>query len=426
MKQTLLPGRPLRGRVALPGDKSISHRALLFNGLAQGRARVRGAQRGEDVESTARCLRAMGVLVEEADGGVLYVQGRGALTEPGEVLDCGNSGTTLRLLLGALAGQTGFFALTGDASLRRRPMGRVVRPLRQMGAQIDGAGEGSRAPLAVRGAMLEAGALTVAVASAQVKSALLLAALHAEGTLRLRAPASRDHSERLLRAMGVTLDELDGELILAGGQPLTATDVDVPGDISAAAFFLVAGAITPGSALHLPRVGVNPSRTGVIDVLRRMGAAVELREPRDLAGEPVADLFVVASGLVGTTIEGAEIPRLIDELPVLAIAAAMAEGETVVRDAAELRVKESDRIATTVALVRALGVEAEALPDGFVIAGGGLRQGCEIDANGDHRLAMAAAVASCVAPGPVQIVGAEAAAVSFPEFYTVLAALGAG
>jgi 3-phosphoshikimate 1-carboxyvinyltransferase len=342
------------------------------------------------------------------------------------VLDCGNSGTTLRLLLGALAGQTGFFALTGDASLRRRPMGRVVRPLRQMGAQIDGAGEGSRAPLSLRGAALQAGDLSVTVASAQVKSALLLAALRAEGTLRLQAPASRDHSERLLRAMGVTLDEHDGALVMAGGQALQAVDVDVPADISAAAFFLVAGAITPGSALWLPGVGVNPSRTGVIDVLRRMGATITLEAARDLAGEPVADLRVGAGGLVGTIIEGAEIPRLIDELPVLAIAAAMAEGETVVRDAAELRVKESDRIATTVALVRALGVEAEALPDGFVIAGGGLRRGCEIDADGDHRLAMAAAVASCVAPGPVQIVGAEAAAVSFPEFYTVLAALGAG
>jgi len=426
MKVLLSAGRPLRGRVALPGDKSISHRALLFNGLAQGRARVRGAQRGEDVQSTARCLRAMGVVVEEAEDGALFVEGRGALAEPGEVLDCGNSGTTLRLLLGALAGQAGFFALTGDASLRRRPMGRVVRPLRQMGAQIDGAGEGSRAPLSLRGAALQAGDLSVTVASAQVKSALLLAALRAEGTLRLQAPASRDHSERLLRAMGVTLDEHDGALVMAGGQALQAVDVDVPADISAAAFFLVAGAITPGSALWLPGVGVNPSRTGVIDVLRRMGATITLEAARDLAGEPVANLRVGAGGLVGTIIEGAEIPRLIDELPVLAIAAAMAEGETVVRDAAELRVKESDRIATTVALVRALGVEAEALPDGFVIAGGGLRRGCEIDADGDHRLAMAAAVASCVAPGPVQIVGAEAAAVSFPEFYTVLAALGAG
>ncbi|MFM2246058.1 MAG: 3-phosphoshikimate 1-carboxyvinyltransferase, partial [Pseudomonadota bacterium] len=335
---------PLRGVVELPGDKSISHRALLFNALAEGTAELEGVLDAGDTRSTLRCLRALGVEIEERGPGRFRVHGRaGALREPEDVLDCGNSGTTMRTLLGLLAGQPVHATLTGDASLRRRPMGRVTRPLRGLGARIDGAHDGERAPLSIRGGAVINRAVLSDVASAQVKTALLLAGLQGTGALTLTIPDSRDHSERMLRAMGIALDVSPGQIALMGGQPLRAVDVVVPGDVSSATFWLVAASITPGSDLLLRGCGLNPTRCGALDVLRRMGADIDVLNAREVAGEPVGDLAVRAAPLRGVEVGGAEIPRLIDEIPVLAVAAAVAAGPTTFRDAAELRHKESDR-----------------------------------------------------------------------------------
>lgn len=417
---------PLRGRIRVPGDKSISHRALLFNALAHGRARVRGLLDSADVRSTAACLRAMGVDIRP-DGDAVVVTGRaGRLGEPTQVLDCGNAGTTMRLLVGALAGQPGHFVLTGDASLRSRPMGRVVHPLRSLGARIDGVQDGALAPLAVRGVeFLRGGWVDVPVASAQVKSALLLAGLAAESPVEIAIGGCRDHTERMFRGMGVPVEDTATGVRMAGGGRLQAVDVDVPGDISSAAFWLVAASIVPGSDLVLEGVGVNPSRTGVLDVLARMGADITWLDQRDVAGEPVADLRVRATGLRGTTIGGDEIPRLIDEVPVLAVAAAVAEGETIVRDAAELRVKESDRVETTLALLRAQGAEGEGRPDGLVLPGGATLRGGEMHAHHDHRIAMAGAVAALAAGAESRMHGADAAGVSYPGFFAALEAAAA-
>lgn len=419
--RSLRPGGPLRGRIRVPGDKSISHRSLLFNALAHGKARVRGLLDSADVRSTAACLRAMGVEIVDDGQGVVVTGRAGRLGEPTRVLDCGNAGTTMRLLVGALAGQPGHFVLTGDASLRGRPMGRVVDPLRQLGARIDGVAGGARAPLSVRGSEhLRGGWVDVPVASAQVKSALLLAGLAAESPVEIAVGGCRDHTERMFRGMGVPVENTATGVRMAGGGRLTAVDVDVPGDISSAAFWLVAASIVPGSELVLEGVGVNPSRTGVLDVLGRMGADIEWLDMRDVAGEPVADLRVRAAPLRGTCISGDEVPRLIDEIPVIAVAAAVAEGETQVRDAAELRVKESDRIETTLALLRAMGAEAEGAPDGLVLSGGARLRGGVVDAAHDHRIAMAGAVAAMAAQGESRIEGADAAGVSYPGFYAAL------
>ncbi|MBL8613995.1 MAG: 3-phosphoshikimate 1-carboxyvinyltransferase [Deltaproteobacteria bacterium] len=414
----------LRGVVELPGDKSISHRALLFNALATGTAELSGVLDAGDTRSTLRCLRALGVIIEERGPGRFRVQGRaGALQEPEDVLDCGNSGTTMRTLLGLLAGQPLHACLTGDASLRRRPMGRVTRPLRGLGAQIDGAGAGERAPLSIRGGVVHNRQIESDVASAQVKTALLLAGLQGEGRLRLSIPDSRDHSERMLRAMGVELEAVPGRLSLVGGQSLRAIDVVVPGDVSSATFWLVAASITPGSDLLLRGCGLNPSRCGALDLLRRMGADIDVLNAREVAGEPVGDLVVRSAPLRGVEVGGAEIPRLIDEIPVLAVAAAVAAGPTTFRDAAELRHKESDRVSSTLALLRTLGVAAAELPDGLVVPGGARLRGGEVDPRGDHRLALSAAVAACAAEGEIVITDPDVASVSYPSFWSDLAAV---
>ena len=413
---TTQPGAPLRGELRVPGDKSISHRALLFNGIAGGVARVEGLLESLDVQATAGCLRRMGVQIE---GGLISGEG---LREPDGPLDCGNSGTSMRLLCGVLAAQPFFAVLDGDRHLRRRPMKRVTLPLGRMGARFDGRNQGDLAPLAVRGGSLHSLDMASPIASAQVKSAMLLAqVLGGEGTLRFTEPhRSRDHSERMLRAMGaVILEEEDGTLVVEGRQTLHPRDVVVPGDISSAAFFLVAASITPGSELLLRNVGLNPTRSGVLDALRAMGADITAVEEREASGEPVADLLVRHAALRGTRIEGALIPRLIDEVPVLAVAAAFAEGETVVADAKELRVKESDRIAATVAALRALGVDADERPDGLVVQGGRPSQG-RVHSLGDHRIAMAALVAGCAASGPVTATDCANVATSFPSFMTLL------
>ena len=428
---SVAPGGPLKGRLRVPGDKSISHRALMLGAMATGQSSVRGLLRGADVHNTLACVRALGVEVHPKSDGTVRVEGcAGRLAEPLDVLDCGNSGTTMRLLAGVLAGQPILSLLTGDASLRRRPMGRIVQPLRALGAQIDGRHRASRAPLAIRGGSLRDASLTLELASAQVKSALLFAALSAGSALELHVRPSRDHSECMLEAMGARLTRTPtgegGErLDLEAGSALQAAEIHVPGDISSAAFLLVAAALVPGSDLVIEEVGLNPSRTGVLDVLQRMGARLEYGDRVRVAGEEVGTVRVVSSVLEGTEIGGGEIPRLIDELPVLALAAALAQGETVVRDAAELRHKESDRIASTVDLLRSLGVEAEARPDGFVVQGsaGAPLQGASLAPTDDHRLAMTGAVAGLLSTGGVYVPEPGCIDVSFPGFADTLGRL---
>jgi 3-phosphoshikimate 1-carboxyvinyltransferase len=409
------PRGGLRGEVWVPGDKSVSHRSLLLNALATGPARVRGLLRGEDVLHTLGAVRSLGVRVDD-DGDELVVHGTGALTEPTEVLDCGNSGTTMRLLTGILAAEPLFAVLTGDGSLRRRPMARVVNPLRKMGARIDGRDGGNLAPLAIRGGELQITAQDLPVASAQVKTAMLLAGRrHGIG---VREPGqSRDHTERMLRSMGATLPKDDeGWLWLSPTERLDPLDVDVPGDLSSAAFWLVAASIVPGSELVVHGVGINPTRAGVLDALQQMGADITI-EPLDASGaEPIADLVVRHTELRGTRIDGDLALRCLDELPVLAVAAAFARGTTVIADAEELRVKESDRIARVVAGLRGLRVDVEEMPDGMRIQGGVPAGPAPVDASGDHRIAMAFAVAGAAAQGGVRITGADSVATSYPSF----------
>jgi len=419
------PARSLQGVVQVPGDKSISHRALLFGAIAEGTTRITGLLPAEDPLSTAACLRAMGVTISAIEAGQLVrVEGVGldGLREPKDVLDCGNSGTTMRLMLGLLAGRAGrHFVLTGDGSLRRRPMQRVGGPLAHMGAQISGRSGGNLAPLAIRGQQLQGATIRTPVASAQVKSALLLAALTATGDTTVIEPVqSRDHSERMLRAFGAQLS-VGGpgltEVTVAPGASLRGQDVIVPGDISSAAFWLVAGAITPGADLTVQNVGLNPSRTGVLDVLEQMGARIELLNAREVAGEPVGDLRVTHSPLKAFTIGADLIPRLVDEIPVLAVAACYAEGISRVSGAEELRVKETDRLAVMARQLGAMGARIEEFADGLTIEGGVPLHGAEVDSETDHRVAMSLAVAAQVAHGPTLLHRPGAAAVSYPGFW---------
>ena len=434
MEQRLRSPARLRGTVAVPGDKSISHRAAIFDALALGEARVENFLVGEDTRATLDCLRALGVEWSLDEGGslgaVLHVHGvgRSGLRESEDVLDARNSGTSMRLLAGVLAAQPFFSVLTGDGSLRSRPMGRVVAPLREMGAQVWGRGDGAYPPLAIRGGELTGIHYRMPVASAQVKSALLLAGLYARGETAVEEPApTRDHTERMLRAMGARLRAQGGVVRMEPleGQ-LTPLDLRVPGDISAAAFWMVAAALHPDAELHLPGVGVNPTRSGIIEVLRAMGADLEVAEEREQGGEPVADITVRSCRLAPAEVSGDLIPRLIDEVPVLAVAAALTPGRTVIRDAAELRVKESDRIATTCGELTRLGARVEELPDGLVIEGVQSLSGAPCQSHGDHRLAMALGVAGLLAQGETVIEGAEAAEVSYPAFWQDLERLVAG
>jgi 3-phosphoshikimate 1-carboxyvinyltransferase len=419
-------GRPLRGSLRVPGDKSISHRALLFAAIATGTSGITHLADGDDVRSTRRALAALGVQVRgEAE---VMVAGRGldAWQEPETVVDCGNSGTTLRVLVGLLAGRPFHTVLTGDASLRTRPMARVVEPLRAMGAMIDGRADGTLAPLAVRGGRLAGRRHDLPVASAQVKSALLLAGLQATGVTEVHEPArSRDHTERMLAALGVPLRRLDDERVAVQAGEVPAFDLNVPGDPSSAAFFAVAASIVPGSRVVLEGVAINPTRIGFVEVLERMGGDVEVTPTGEVLGEPVGDVTVTAAPLRGTTIAGDEIPRVIDELPALAVAAAFAEGTTEIRDAAELRVKESDRIGTIHQELTELGVGAESRRDGLLIRGGKPRSS-RFKSHGDHRIGMAAAVAAAGADGESRVRGWGAVASSYPGFGDDLAALTAG
>jgi len=416
----------LRGKITIPGDKSISHRSLMLGAIAEGETVIHGLLLGEDPRSTASCFRAMGVEISQLNSEKVIVKGRGLgnLEEPLEILDAGNSGTTIRLMLGLLAGHRDrFFVVTGDASLRSRPMSRVVKPLKEMGAQIWGRKAHSLAPLAVSGESLQPIHYYSPVASAQVKSCLLLAGLLTEGKTTITEPAlSRDHSERMLRAFGANI-EVDGEtnsVTVTGYPTLTGQTVIVPGDISSAAFWLVAGAIVPNSELLIENVGINPTRTGVLQVLQAMGADITLENQRVVTGEPVADLRVKSSQLQATMIAGEIIPRLIDEIPILAVAAVFAQGTTIIKDAEELRVKESDRLTVMATQLDRLGAKVRELPDGLEITGGTGLFGTEVDSFTDHRIAMSLAIAALNCRQPTTIHRAEAAGISYPDFVTTL------
>jgi 3-phosphoshikimate 1-carboxyvinyltransferase len=416
------------GTIAVPGDKSVSHRALMLGGLAQGETRIHGFLAGEDCLSTARALGELGVRIEFDSPTEVRVEGRGArgLSAPAAPLDMGNAGTAMRLMMGLLCGRPFASTLIGDASLMRRPMERVAAPLRQMGARIDT--QDGRPPVRIGGgALLKAIQYTLPVASAQVKSAILLAGLSAEGRTRITEPApSRDHTERMLAAFGVELLREGATLALEGGQELRAADVEVPGDFSSAAFFLVAGCLAAAQPLMLRNVGVNPTRTGLLEILLRMGADIRVRQhPVKAGAEPVADLEVHRSTLKGITVPEALVPLAIDEFPVFFIAAACAEGETVVRGAAELRVKESDRLAAMAEGLTALGVEHQLLPDGLWLKGTGRPfAGGTIDSRGDHRIAMAFAVAALRGGAPLLIEDVANVATSFPGFMETARSVG--
>ncbi len=420
-------GLSLRGRIRVPGDKSISHRALMLGAIAHGETTIEGLLLGEDPRSTAKCFSLMGAQISELNAELVTVRGVGIgnLEEPIEVLDAGNSGTTMRLMLGILASHPGrFYAVTGDSSLRSRPMSRVIKPLQQMGAQIWGRKSNSLAPLGVLGQQLKGIHYHSPIASAQVKSCILLAGLMADGETTVTEPAlSRDHSERMLRAFGAKLsvDPETCSVTVNGGAQLQGQNVIVPGDISSAAFWLVAGAIVPGSELVVENVGVNPTRTGILEALEMMGADIQLQNLREAAGEPVADILVRSSNqLRGCTIAGDLIPRLIDEIPILAVAATFASGTTIIRDAAELRVKESDRLAVTAAELNRMGAQITELPDGLEITGGTPLTGTDVDSYTDHRIAMSLAIAALNASGKTIIHRAEAAAISYPDFTATL------
>ena len=418
------PCAPLRGEITVPGDKSISHRAVMLGALASGTTHITGFLMGEDCLSTIDCFRKMGVSIDVSDKEVV-VEGVGlhGLTAPKSELYTGNSGTTTRLLSGILAGQSFTSTMNGDASIQKRPMGRVMKPLRKMGASIEGRDD-NFCPLTMHPSELHGIEYRLPVASAQLKSAILLAGLYAEGQTTVIEPApSRDHTERMFRALGVEIETNGNVITLEPPEDLHAVDIAVPADISSAAFFLVAGAIVPGSELTIRNVGVNPTRTGILDVLRSMGADITESNFRDDA-EPVCDLTVRHSRLHGTEIGGAIIPRLIDELPVIAVAAAFAEGETVIRDAQELKVKESNRIAAMVAELTKAGVDVEETDDGMIVHGGAKPHGASFETYKDHRIAMSLAVLGLAAEGASRIDEPEVVAISYPDFFATLEKLG--
>ena len=420
---TTLPARAIRGEICVPGDKSVSHRSIMFGSLANGTTRITNFLRGEDNFSTMAAFRAMGVAIED-DGQTVTVNGVGlhGLHEPDNVLDCGNSGTTIRLMTGLLSGQRFFSVVTGDQYLRKRPMKRVTEPLSRMGACINGRGGGTLAPLAISGASLSGITYQSPIASAQVKSSLMLAGLYAAGATVITEPTlSRDHSERMLRHFGASLETSGTTVTLQGGQELQGRDISVPGDISSAAFLLVAALVVPGSELLILNVGVNPTRTGVLDILQAMGGDIVLQNQREVSGEPVADLLVRSSRLKGIEIGGEVVPRAIDEFPAICVAAALAEGTTILRDARELRVKETDRIAAMAANLRMIGAGAiEETEDGMIIQGREELVGGEVTSFGDHRIAMSLSVAALACRGPVTVDDVSCVATSFPGFFDLL------
>lgn len=429
---TITPGRPLKGTITVPGDKSLTHRAIILTALAEGTSTIAGYCRGEDCLNTMRAFQALGIPVTETLRS-LTVSGKGfwGLTEPASLIDCGNSGTGIRLLAGLLAGQDFFTVLTGDESIRRRPMGRVVKPLREMGAIIGGRKGGELAPLAITGTGLHGIEYTSRVASAQMKSSVLLAGLFAQGETRYKEPSlSRDHTERMFRFFGIPLSR-EGDTLVLQGRPSTGwrgVPITIPGDFSAAAFFMVGASIVPGSDLTISNVGLNPTRTGLLDIMKAMGADIHILNQREEAGEPVGDLRVKAASLKGITIGAELIPKTIDEFPILCVAAAVAEGDTAISGAEELRVKESDRIATMSAELKAMGAHIEEQSDGMVIRGLGRagENGClsassQAQSHGDHRVAMSLAIGGLTADRSMTIGDTSCVETSFPHFDRTLA-----
>ncbi len=422
-------GISLQGDIKIPGDKSISHRSLMLGAIAEGETIIEGLLLGEDPRSTAECFRQMGAEISELNTEKVIVKGigLGKLQEPQDVLNAGNSGTTIRLMLGLLASHPDrFFTVTGDHSLRSRPMSRVIKPLNKMGAKIWGRKSNTLAPLAIQGQNLKPSHYYSPIASAQVKSCILLAGLMTEGKTTVTEPAlSRDHSERMLRAFGANLEiDPDTNSVTITGYPtLIGQKVIVPGDISSAAFWLVAGAIVPNSNLLIENVGVNPTRTGILEALRMMNAEITLENEREIAGEPVADIRVKSSKLRGCTIEGEIIPRLIDEIPILAVAGVFAKGTTLIKDAEELRVKESDRLAVVASELTKMGAKITEYPDGLEITGNTKLIGTEVESYTDHRITMSLAIAALKAKGKTTIHGAEAASISYPNFVSTLQSL---
>ena len=430
MRRSAVSPAHLTGTLAPPGDKSVSHRSAILNALAQGEASVSNYSPGGDCASTLRCLRFLGVHIrrKDAESGFL-IQGLGldGFSEPENVLNAGNSGTTMRLLSGLLAGQPFLSIVTGDSSLRSRPMDRIIKPLIQMGSSIRGRDNDTKAPLVIRGGSLRGIEYAMPVASAQLKSCLIIAGLFARGETTLHQPAaSRDHTERMLQRMGADLVEDGLTLTVRPGQTLTALDIHVPADISSAAYWLVAGVCHPSARITVTNVGINPTRAGIIDALQNMGASITVANRRLEGGEEVADVTAQSSDLTGTEVAGDLVPRLLDEAPVLALAACFARGATVIRDAQEMRVKETDRIRTTVQELSRFGADIRELPDGMVVRGTGGLRGAVGRSHGDHRLAMTMGIAGLLAKGETEVRGAEAAGISYPGFWDDLDSLAGG
>lgn len=422
MGKQLTPIQSLNGTIKVPGDKSISHRAVMFGSIAKGKTTINGFLTGEDCLSTISCFKKLGVNIEQ-DNEQVTVNGKGisGLKPPTEDLYVGNSGTTIRLMLGILANTPFTSVLTGDESIAKRPMNRVTQPLKQMGAEIEGNESGNKVPLQVKGGKTKGFHYHSPIASAQVKSAIILAGLKGDGTTSVTEPLkSRDHTERMLEAFGAKVECEGLTVSIHGGQELKGTHIEVPGDISSAAFFLVAGAIVPNSTITLQKVGLNPTRTGILDVLNQMGAEISYQNMNDEVSEPFGDLVIKTSSLKGTVIKGDLIPRLIDEIPIIALAATQAEGQTIIQDAQELRVKETDRIETVVNELKKMGADIEATEDGMIINGRTMLKGAPVQSHGDHRIGMMLSIASCIAEGETTLSNCEAIAVSYPTFYNQL------
>ncbi|WP_316570044.1 3-phosphoshikimate 1-carboxyvinyltransferase [Neobacillus sp. YIM B06451] len=415
----------LSGELRVPGDKSISHRAVMFGAIAHGTTTVRNFLPGDDCLSTVSCFQKLGVTIETA-GTDVKISGKGleGLREYNGLLDVGNSGTTIRLMMGLLSGTPFVSRLTGDESIAKRPMNRVAAPLKEMGATIDGRENGKFIPITITGGSLKGISYSLPVASAQVKSAILLAGLQAEGETSITEIApTRDHTEKMIRLFGGKIKTSGKTVTIEGGQKLYGTDVEVPGDISSAAFFLAAGSLVPGSEIILKNVGLNWTRTGILDVLEKMGADFSIIRTSGDTFEPSGDILIKHSRLKGTTIGGDLIPRLIDELPIIALLATQAEGETIIRDASELRVKETDRIETVAGELRKLGAEIETTPDGMIITGGTKLGDGTVTSHGDHRIGMMLAVAGLVCKSGIELHDTEAIAVSYPDFFIHLDSL---
>lgn len=422
MEKQLMPIQSLNGTIKVPGDKSISHRAVMFGSIAEGKTTINGFLTGEDCLSTISCFKKLGVnIVQENEHVTVEANGISGLHPPSEDLYVGNSGTTIRLMLGILANTPFTSVLTGDDSIAKRPMNRVTKPLKQMGAEINGNDSGNKVPLQIKGGNVKGIHYNSPIASAQVKSAIILAGLEGEGTTSVTEPLkSRDHTERMLEAFGAKVKSNSLTVSIEGGQQLKGTHIEVPGDISSAAFFLVAGAIVPNSTITLQKVGLNPTRTGILDVLNDMGAQISYQNVNEEASEPYGDLVIKTSSLKGAVIKGDVIPRLIDEIPIIALAATQAEGQTIIQDANELRVKETDRIETVVNELKKMGAEIKATEDGMIINGKTSLKGTSVQSHGDHRIGMMLSIASCIAEGDTTLDQSQAVAVSYPSFFDQL------